>query len=1560
MTKPSPDLKPGILADIIEQARKSLPRDAEALAGFIAFYYRGTAAADLAGAQPSDLLGAAVSHRKLALAHTAGTPASVRVYNPRIEDHGWQSTHTIVEIVADDAPFLVDSARMAINRCGHAIHLTIHPGVLASADDTLGATCIHFQIDRLSDAQRLLQVRDQVSRALHDVQAAVADFEPMRERVTALLDGLQSPPTLADPEETVDARAFLTWLRDGHFIFLAYREHDLRPLEDGLGLFVVPGSALGLLRGTDEAGGDPATSSSFTSLSREAQALALAPVHLVLTRSGSQSTVHRPGFLDFVGIKKFDEDGRVVGEHRFLGLYTSNAYTGDVQTIPVLRRKVANVLARSGYQPRSHSRRALLNILQQFPRDELIQSDVDELLETTLGILQLQDRQRTKAFVRRDPYGRFYSCLVFIPRDHMNTDVRRRIGELLEQATNGQCVSFTVQIAESALARIHYLIHIERDQSTEPDLALLQEQIATASRPWQAHFQSALVHELGEERAARLYARLADGFRADYRELYPPQLAVADAVRIDGLTDADPVAMTLYRPLETPEGQVRFKLYHLGRPVPPSEALPMLENMGLRVLDEHPSRVSVADGQPVWIHDFGLEHQAGALDLAQVREIFEQAFGLIFRGRLSNDGFNRLVLGAGLDWRKVGILRAYSRYLRQIRATFSLSYVEQTLAANAELARLLIELFEARFDPALPGDRQAAEQAVNARIDVLLENVSNLDDDRILRGLRDTLLATLRTNYYRRDAGGQARDYLSLKLASAQVPNMPEPHPMAEIFVYSPRVEGVHLRSGPVARGGLLVRDRPEDFRTEVLGLLKAQMVKNAVIVPVGSKGGFVPQQLPVGGSRQQLLDEAIACYRIFISGLLDLTDNIVAGQVVPPAQTVRHDGDDPYLVVAADKGTATFSDIANEVSLTYGSWIGDAFASGGSSGYDHKRMAITARGAWESVKRHFREIGLDVQQEKFTAIGIGDMSGDVFGNGMLLSPTMALVGAFNHQHIFLDPDPDVARALAERQRLFTLPGSSWSDYDPALLSPGGGIYSRQAKSIPLTAQVRERLQITATRLSPSDLVRAMLSAPVDLLWNGGIGTYVKAAIERHDEVGDRANDALRIDAGQLRCRVIGEGGNLGLTQRARIAYARQGGHLYTDAIDNAGGVDCSDHEVNIKILLNHLVAEGELTLRHRNELLVEMTDDVARLVLRNNTAQTLALSLAQVQARDMMGVHGRLIQALEASGKLDRQIEFLPSDKEISQRKADGEGLSAPELAVLMAYVKIDLCERLSESGLADDPWFDQVLAAYFPARLRESFPQRLSGHQLRREIIVTETVNGMVNRAGISFVHRLLEETGAQVADVVSGYLVANEVLGLAGLWEQIEALDNRVTAKVQYEMMLDVRKLLERTTRWLLRHRPRPLLVGPSIDRYRQPLLEITDLLGDNIGEQQAQAGARLADQRTGEGVPAGLAAAVSMFNALSVSLGLAEISLATNTALARVIHTHFDIGSWAWTRCARRSPHPRDSRWDMAAAQRNELLDIHLQPRRSCSVPVTPAPRPTRGWRAPRLARPLLRR
>ena len=1525
------------LGEVIALVRSKLPANQRAtLEAFVQQYFGQVDPEDLAERPLADLYGAALSHWNFARKRDAGQ-ARVRVFNPTLAEHGWQSTHTIIEIVNDDMPFLVDSVTMEVNRHGLTLHLIIHPLVTAerAADGTLrglaqagaaGArseSFIHVEVDRLSDAARLEALAEDVARVLADVRLAVTDWRAMQKCLLAIVEGLDEHPAPIPPDELAEGRAFLLWLADNHFTLLGHRAHDLVVVDGADALKIVPDSSLGILREAQP----KEVATGFGALPPEVRAYARRPELLVVTKSTSRSTVHRPGYLDYVAVKRFDAEGRVCGEDRFLGLFTSTAYSAKPADIPLLRRKAAGVVARAGLAPGSHAGKALVNILENYPRDELFQTTEDELLRTAMGILHLGERQRFRLFVRRDPFERFLSCLLYAPRENYTTELRQKWQSILVQAFNGSSSEFNVSLSESVLARIQITVRTKPGSIPEFDVHELETRLVAAARRWDDDLKSALIESVGEARGNELLRRFGGAFPAGYREEFAARVAVPDIEMMAALSDAEPLAMSLYRPLEAAPGTLRFKLFRRGEPLTLSASLPMLEHMGMKVLDEHPHLVSPDGSPPVWMHDFGLLCAVPdtEVEIDALHRVFEEAFGAVLRGEVENDDFNRLVLAAHIPAHEIVVLRAYAKYLRQIGFALSQAFIEATLGSHAAIARSLVALFTARFDPQ-PGEGAEARCAEQVRlIDAALEDVANLSEDRVLRQLLALILATTRTNFWRRDAAGRRRSFLSFKFDASKVPGLPDPKPMFEIFVYSTRFEGVHLRGGKVARGGLRWSDRAEDFRTEVLGLVKAQMVKNTVIVPVGSKGGFVLKRAPAPSDREAYLKEGVACYQDYLRGLLDITDNRVGETIVPPPQVKRCDADDPYLVVAADKGTATFSDYANGISKEYGFWLGDAFASGGSVGYDHKVMGITARGAWESVKRHFREMGHDTQSAPFSVAGIGDMSGDVFGNGMLLSRHILLVAAFDHRHIFLDPSPDAAKSFAERERLFKLARSSWADYDASLLSAGGGVHARTAKSIPITPQVKAALGITADAMTPTELVNAILKAPVDLIYNGGIGTYVKATSETHAQVGDRASDAVRVNGKELRCKVFAEGGNLGCTQLGRVEFALAGGRINTDAIDNSAGVDTSDHEVNIKILLGLPISEGELTEKQRNALLPEMTDDVAALVLRDNVFQTQVLSVTGRIAPQLLDAQARFMQFLEKAGRLNRGIEFLPADEEIAERRAKGMGLTSPERAVMLAYSKIWLFDELLASPLPDDPWVATVLQRYFPPALHAKFADYMPRHPLKREIIATHVTNSMINRVGSTFVHRLGETTGARAHEIVRAYLMSREIFGMVPLWLAIEALDNQVDDEVQSRMLIHTSGQLERGTTWFLRSRRLSEDMTTTIEHFRPRVEALAARLPELLAaEERARVDAAIA-QYAAQGVPREVAERVVTFDTLYATLDIAEVAGNAKQPVEPVASIYFDIAhrlGLPWLR-EKIAALPGDKHWQMLA--KGAMLD-----------------------------------
>lgn len=1536
------------------------PRDGsrEDVLDFLRMYYRHVAYDDLASRDPVDVYGAAMAHR--AFAETRGPDqARVRAYTPTLDDHGWGSGHTVVEIVTDDMPFLVDSVSMELARHDLAIHLVIHPQlrVHRDAEGTLTGTAgleaeaftssdargrvgatgsvveswMHIEIDRQRAADFLRGLEHDLDRVLGDVRRAVEDWEPMCDTARHIAAELDEHPPPLPREEVEEGRKLLHWLADHRFTFLGYREYELVRSDEEDALRAVPGSGLGILR-TDGNGAETAESGSFAALSPRLRAKARERKLLVLTKANSRATVHRRAYLDYVGIKRFDADGEVVGERRFLGLFTHEAYTESITRVPVLGRKLADVLERSGFPPDSHDGKDLVEILESYPRDELFQTPTDQLLTIALGVLRLQERRRLELFLRPDEYGRYMSCLVYLPRDRYTTDVRLHIQDLLLRAFEGSSVDYSAMVSESVLARLHFVVRGERGRALpDVDAEALESKLADATRSWGDDLADAVAQQCGKDRAAELTKRYAAAFPEAYKEDFPARTAVADLERLEELSEPGEVGMNLYEPYGAEPGQRRLKVYRLGPPVSLSTVLPLLQCMGLEVVDERPYEIDVAGG--AWIYDFGLRYEpTGESDAAaaqETKELFQDAFTALWQGRAEPDGFNALVLGAGLSWPQVMVLRAYAKYLRQAASTFSQDYIERSVCANVSIARQLVRLFEARFDPGFArddaDDRADRGAALSREIETALDQVASLDQDRILRGYLRMMLATLRTNFFQPEADGGRKPYLSLKFDPRQLPDVPQPRPENEIFVYSPRTEGVHLRFGAVARGGIRWSDRREDFRTEILGLAKAQMVKNAVIVPVGAKGGFVIKQ----GTPDR--DAAVACYRELMCGMLDLIDNRSGDAVVPPADVVRHDGEDTYLVVAADKGTAGFSDIANGIAADYDYWLGDAFASGGSEGYDHKEMGITARGAWVSVQHHFRELDVDVQRQEFTAAGIGDMSGDVFGNGMLRSRHIKLVAGFDHRHIFLDPDPDPETSFAERERVYNLGRSTWADYDTSLISAGGGVYPRSDKAVPISAQVRRVLAIDeeVESLPPYELVRAILRAPVDLLWNGGIGTYVKASTETHDDAGDKSNDPVRVDGNELHCKVIGEGGNLGLTQRGRIEYALGGGRVNADFIDNSAGVDTSDHEVNIKILLGGAMRDGELTRTQRNELLDEMTGEVAELVLRDNYEQNDVLACARAQAADMLNVHARYLNKLERDGVLDRSLEALPDKKALQERRAAGLGLTSPEFCVLLSYTKIKLELDLLDSDLPEDPYLSGELAGYFPEPLRTRFRGRMDDHPLAREIVVTRVVNEVVAGSGTTFVFRMNEETGASAPDTARAYVVAREVFDMHSFWEAVENLDTESTARAA--LLLEGRKLTERGTRWLLYNRRPPLDIRATIDFFREGVAAIVPHLPKLLVGNDRTAYESRRDAFLARGVPPELAERTAAMVPAYSTFDLVEIAHASGRPVQEVAEVYFDLAESLHIASLREKiiALPRDDRWHTMArsALRDDLYAAH---------------------------------
>jgi glutamate dehydrogenase len=1524
---------------LLAEAEKAWGSDPEVdesigdIGGYLRAYYRRMATEDLA--PPAEL--AAVAHRHAVLSlHRPQGRALVEVSERA--DAG-----ITVDIVIDDMPYLVDSVTTELNRHRADINVIIHP-VLRVRRDVTGAmqtihgndgpdefgdlteSWIHVEISRPADRTSSERLAADLRHVLEDVRVAVEDQERMS------LTAVQLAASLSGEAEAGEAANLLEWLAAGHFTFLGYREYDLVHGPDGVGLRAVPGSGLGILR-HDRKG-------ALVMMTAEAQARAVDPAErLVLAKANSRSTVYRANYLDYVSVKKLTADGAVAGEWRFLGLYTYSALAEPITQIPVLRGKLAQVLSGAGLPPDSHDGKDLVEILEAYPREELFEIPAAELTPIALGVLRLRERRQTRLFLRRDSYGRYISCLVYLPRDRYTTQVRLKTQDILREALHGVTVDYSAMVGESALARLHVVVRGEKGHPlpapTAAQAAALERRIAAAVRSWDEDLAAEVTRVLGEDKARALLDSYGDSIPETYKADVPAADAVRDLCTIATLREqgADfAVQLGVVRDTE----RWTLRVYRAGTPVTLSEILPQLQHMGLEVVDEHPYEFAGPEApMPFWIYEFGLRAPAVAITSSAAR-VFEDALTALWHGKTEDDGFNALVLDAGLTWREVILLRGCARYLRQAGMRYSETLVQRVLRSNAAITRLLVRLFESRFDPVRQGGVTERCEAIAEELRGQLDEVLSLDADRILRAYLALIEATLRTNYYQ----SRGPEYLVLKIDPGAVPGLVEPRPKFEIYVYSPRFEAVHLRFGRVARGGLRWSDRQEDFRTEVLGLVKAQEVKNAVIVPSGAKGGFVCKRLPDPADRPAYQAEVLSCYQTFIAAMLDVTDNISGNTVVPPQDLVRRDGDDPYLVVAADKGTATFSDAANEIAARYDFWLGDAFASGGSEGYDHKKMGITARGAWESVKIHFASLGLHPDADDFTAVGIGDMSGDVFGNGMLLSRHLKLVAAFDHRHVFVDPSPSLGASFAERQRLFGLPQSSWADYDPELISAGGGVWPRAAKSVPVSAQAREALGIDAsvTALSPDELISAILRAPVDLLWNGGIGTYVKASYESHADAGDRSNDAVRVSASQLRARVVGEGGNLGLTQAARIEFSLGGGLVNTDFIDNSAGVDTSDHEVNIKVLLADAIRSGALPASGRHELLQQMTDEVAGLVLRHNYRQNMTLAAARSQAPSMLHVHARYLRKLVRDKRLQPEQDVLPDDREIAERRSAGQGLTNPELSLLLAHTKISAGQDVLASTLPDDPYLRRVLSGYFPGPLRSRFSSLMADHPLRREIITTVAVNEMVDYSGTTFLFRLIEETGASVPDLTRAWLVAREVFDMPAFWRAVESLDGSVDISAQIKLLLEGRKLTERTARWLLHNRRPAFDISATVGFFADGVRTVRSVLPKLLTGSDLAGFEQRRDSYVARGVPSDLAERVaamvptySAFDIVQTAAGASGSGLGSGRSVEQTAEVYFDLADRLQIARLRDriTSLPREDRWSTMAraALRDDLYAAH---------------------------------
>ena len=1489
----------GLVRSLIEQAdtalagaRADMPRD------FAAQLFGRTVPEDVVHYGPADL--ARLAERAWDfLAERAPNTPKIRCATVPLTDSAERKAITIVEIVNDDMPFLVDSVMGELGERRLPVRLVAHPvfdvmrddGKLSAfgrSDADTRESFIHIHIETVADEGLCADLVAALTIVLGEVRLAVTDWRSMRARVQNIVTELKGNPPPLPVDEIAEAIQFLQWLLDDNFTFLGLRDYTF----DGKALEPDHDSALGIMRTRDLS--VLKRGEEVLEITPEIMAFLKEPRPLIIAKANIHARVHRRVYLDYVGVKRFDAGGRLIGEHRILGLFTSSAYTRTARSIPYLRRKIAAVEQRAGFSAAGHSGKALANVLEHYPRDELFQLEEETLYHFALAVLQLDEHPRVRVLARRDRFDRFVSVLVYVPRERYDSDTRIKIGDYLARMFNGRVSDYYPFFPEGPLVRVHFIIGRSGGAAIDVPRAKLEADVAEIVRTWTDALNEALVLANPPSRAHALYTRYREAFSGGFQEVYSPAVAAGDVRTIEGLSEQRPLGVDFHHRLEEEPQTVGLKVWSFARPLPLSERVPVLENMGFRVVDERTYHITPEGREGVWFHDMLLErHDGGVIDLSDSGARLEASFLMVMRGLAESDGYNALTLFGGMAWRDVALIRALSRFLRQIRLAYSQDYMWATLVKHAGIAGDVVELFHARFDPRTEAERVRDERQkeIGARIEEALQKVDSLDEDRILRHFVNAVQSAIRTNFYQTDADGQPKAQIAVKFESRKLTDLPLPRPLYEIFVYSPRVEGVHLRFGKVARGGIRWSDRPQDFRTEVLGLVKAQQVKNAVIVPVGAKGGFVPKLMPKSPTRDQFMAEGIVTYKLFINSLLDITDNIDAdGKIIRPVNVVRHEGDDPYLVVAADKGTATFSDIANGLSLDHDYWLGDAFASGGSAGYDHKVMGITARGAWESVKRHFREMDVNIHQTPFTVVGVGDMSGDVFGNGMLREDTIKLVAAFDHRDIFIDPDPDPKKAFAERKRLFELPRSSWQDYDKSLISKGGGVYPRASKEIKLSAEAQKLLGLGAS-VTPQDLMKAILKAQVDLLFFGGIGTYVRAANESDEQVGDRANDPIRIAGGDLRCKVVGEGANLGMTQRGRIEAATAGIRLNTDAIDNSAGVNTSDVEVNIKIALSAPMRAGTLTLEDRNALLVEMTDEVARLVLRNNYQQTLALSLAQRRGMEDFGFQQRLMQILETRGELDRAVEYLPDELALAERRKHNAPLTRPELSVLLAYAKLSLYSELLDSNVPDDPYLGRELNRYFPKEMTERFADALHGHRLRREIIATQLTNSMINRGGATLIVRIADQTGASSASIAAAFAAVRNSYGLIELNAEIDTLDNKVSGKTQLALYAAVQDLLLDRLVWFLRNVDLRQGLDAIVAHYREGIAQVAGALDTALSKDARTAHDAKVAELTEQGVPEALAHRIANLAALKPAPDIVQVADRAKKPVAEVTATYF---------------------------------------------------------------------
>ncbi len=1538
------------ISKIVEAGKKRLGNKFdEVCEGFIKRFYWRCDIKYFNSNSVDELLDAALCALDFAKVKTQDTYKKLRVFNPEKATHNWKSDRTIVQCNLTDSPFILDSVINYLYRDDRTLHEVIHPIINVERDKNgnltkvysndegynkgLSESLIHIEIGHISNVEEHKKIETELSEVLECVEFAVKDWKQMKESSKKTAERILSYNKLNIPNVAENAD-FLNWALDNNFIFLGYRDFDFKKDKT---VSYNSKTQLGIFNANiNKKYDDKLQNVTFN------DEILLKNSNLIeITKSGRKSVVHRPAHMDYIGVKKYDEKGNIIGEERFLGLFTSKVYFQSAHTIPIIKSKIDNVVKKAGFRPDSHNGKALVAILESHPRDELLQSTEDELFEMGMGIVSLSEKPATRIFIRRDRFYRFYSCIIYIPREFFTTHLRNSIQEILEEELQGKVMDYYTQVTDSPLARVNVLVKTTPEgeasdylnesnlqfKNQKVDIAKIEQRIVEKTSSWIDGLVNKLTEKLGEIQGETMSRNYAKAFPEGYKDLYHPGGATADILKIEQVYKCGELQLDFdfYKLEKDDSDYFQLKLYSLERRITLSDIMPVIENMGFSAIDEVIFSVKPRHQEKqVWIHHFKLVFNRGdlesqsevSLNINEIKRIFEETLIQIWAKKVENDKLNQLVARAGLNAREVQILRAYGKYIIQINFPYSLEFIFKTLCKHPLISKKVLELFKAKFSPEIKdAERKPLIENLTSEIKSLLNKVQAVADDKILTQFAETIKATLRTNYFTKDKDGNNKKYLSFKLKPELVPNINKPVLFAEIFVYSYDVEGIHLRGGKVARGGLRWSDRHEDFRTEILGLVKAQMVKNSVIVPTGSKGGFVVKN--AGGlSRDEYMERGKECYRTFLRGLLDITDNIIDGKTIHPENVINFDGEDPYLVVAADKGTATFSDIANGVAKEYNFWLDDAFASGGSAGYDHKKMGITARGGWVSVMRHFREMGIDSQSQDFTCVGIGDMAGDVFGNGMLQSKHIRLVGAFNHMHIFIDPTPDSAKTFKERQRLFNLPKSSWLDYNKDLISKGGGIFERNVKAIPVSQEMKELFSITEDNISPENLIKKLLTAKVDLLWNGGIGTYVKASTESHEQVGDKTNDNLRVNGNELQCKVVGEGGNLGFTQRARIEYARIGGRINTDAIDNSGGVDCSDHEVNIKIALRNALNNGKLNLQSRNKLLEEMTDEVAKLVLRDNELQTHAITIMENQRSKIIEDNIQLMENLEKSGKLDRNLEFLPSNETLHSRALAKQGLTRPELAVLLAYSKIAVFEELVNSHLPDDSYFATDLVLYFPQRMRQDYLEEIKCHKLRREIIATFVANSIVNRTGTTFFHKIREETGMKGCDVARAYTIVRDSFNLREIWDDIEKLGTSVTLETSIKLYSEIDRLIERATTWFLRNCKHPLQTAILVDTFKPAVAEVAKNLDKFLNSEARDSRDKTYNDLIKNNVPESIASRLADFDALASALDIKLASDNTGIPINMVGQVYFELGSrfrLSWLRTNARKLFA-DSYWD----------------------------------------------